>query len=184
MTDATIDLLPTAKRELLTLSGGITASGPTRPHGYWRLRWVEYGRRKDTTARTREEAVAKADAIAERLCVGTPTAFLRAKGAELVAHYLDLSRPPARGRVWSERHREEQESLCARFVLPAIGAMAVSDLSRADFQRILDTAPTEATAVNLRRCLSALVTAGLEQGLLLLRQDVLRGRSRSPGGPR
>jgi integrase len=169
------ELIDHPDREVLVLEGGVTAHGPAGAGGYWRLRWTEYGRRKDTTARTRDDALAKAEAVAERLAHGTPTALLRCKGADLVRHYLDPARPPARARVWSERHREEQESHCRRFVMPAIGAMAVGDLTRADFQRILDAAPTEATATNLRRCLSALVGAAMEEGLLLSRQDVLRG---------
>jgi integrase len=175
--------LPGNDREVLAFEEGVTARGPATAGAYWRLRWTEYGRRKDTTARTRAEALAKAEAVAERLAQGTPTAFARAKGADLVAHYLDPARPPARGRVWSERHREDQESHCRRFVTPAIGAMAAGDLTRADFQRILDAAPTESTATNLRRCLSALVGACMEEGLLLSRQDVLRGvRRRRPIG--
>jgi integrase len=60
-------------------------------------------------------------------------------------------------------------------VTPVIGAVEVGALSRVHFQRILDAATTASVAEHLRRCLSALVAAGLESGLLLARQDVLRG---------
>ena len=168
------------RRDVVVLDGGVFAYPPAVPEGYWRLRWVEHGRRRDTTARSRAEAVVKAAELADRLAQGTPTAYARARGAALVDHYLDPARRPARGRVWSERHREEQDAYCRRFVVPAIGVMLVRDLTRADFQRVLDMAPTKATAANLRRCLSALVAAGLEEGLLLVRQDVLRGVRRRP----
>jgi integrase len=56
-----------------------------------------------------------------------------------------------------------------------IGEVDVAHLTRAHFQRILDAAPTVSVADHLRRCLSAMVRAGIDEGLLLVRQDVLRG---------
>ena len=77
--------------------------------------------------------------------------------------------------MWSERHREEQESYCRRFVVPVIGEVPVRNLTRAHLQAVLDRAPTRAVADDLRRCASAMVAVGLEERLLLARQDVLRG---------
>ena len=59
-----------APREVIPLDDGIVAYGPAQPGGYWRLRWVELGRRHDTTARSRTEALAKADELSERLNIG------------------------------------------------------------------------------------------------------------------
>lgn len=162
-------------REVLEFDCGVSAYEPSTPGGYWRLRWVEASRRRDTTAKSREEAIAKASELVERLAAGTPTKLASAKGAVLIARYLDPARRPARGRAWSERHREEQVAYCARFVAPVIADVAVRDLTRAHLQAVLDGAPTASVAAHLRRCLSALVACGLEEGLLLVRQDVLRG---------
>lgn len=170
-------------RDALEFAAGVVAYSPPRPGGYWRVRWREDGRRRETTARSRDEAVARAGELVERLGLGTPTDLARAPGAALAAHYLDRSRRPARGRAWSERHREEQDSYCRRFVIPVVGAIECGRLTRGDFQRILDRAPTVSVAEHLRRCLTALVTAGLEEGFLLARQDVLRGvHWRDPAG--
>ncbi len=162
------------RREVIQLEG-VVIYGPPEAGGSWRIRWNELGRRHDTTARSRETGITKAEAIAERLNVGTPTAHLRAKGKRLVAHYLDVRRRPARGTGWSERYRDDQTSYCDRFVLPVIAEVTVKDLRPWHFQRILDAAPTASVGEHLRRCLSAMVAAGLEEGLLLARQDVLRG---------
>ena len=175
---ATLALVPAPdphRRDVLEFDLGVLVYPPSAPAGYWRIRWFEDGRRRDTTARNREVAVAKAGAIVERLLAGVPTSRGRSRGSALVEHYLDLARPPARGRRWSERHREEQTAYCERFVLPVIGDVEVAQLTRSHFQRILDAAPTTSVADHLRRCLSAMVRAGLEEGLLLGRQDVLRG---------
>ncbi len=103
-----------AGREVIPFEGGVVAYGPTEPGGYWRLRWLELGRRRDTTARTRDEALAKAVELSERLNIGTPTSHLRARGEALVEHYLDRRRRPTRGSGWSQRHREEQAAYCRR----------------------------------------------------------------------
>lgn len=136
---------------------------------------MELGRRRDTTARTRDEALAKAVELSERLSIGTPTSHLRARGEALVEHYLDRRRRPTRGTGWSQRHREEQAAYCRRFVLAVIADVLVRDLRPQHFQRIVDTAVTPSVAAHLRSCLSAMLAAGLEDGLLLARQDVLRG---------
>ena len=68
-----------AQREVIPLDDGMVVYGPAQPGGYWRLRWVELGRRHDTTARSRAEALAKADELSERLNIGIPTSKLRAK---------------------------------------------------------------------------------------------------------
>jgi hypothetical protein len=41
------------------------------------LRWTEAGRRRDTTAKSRAEALAKAGELVERLSVGTPHRSVR-----------------------------------------------------------------------------------------------------------
>src|SRR6059058_4548064 len=114
---------PRNKREALVFAGGVTAYPPPSAGGYWRVRWREEGRRRETTARSRDAAVAKAEELVARLGLGAPTDLGRAPGRALVDHYLSPGRRPARGRVWSERHREEQESYCRRFVTPVIGTI-------------------------------------------------------------
>lgn len=148
---------------------------PLRDGDEVRELWQELGRRRDTTARSKDEALVKASELSERLNVGTPTSHLRARGAALVEHYLDRRRRPTRGAGWSQRHREEQAAYCRRFVLPVIADVLVRDLRPQHFQRIVDGALTPSVAAHLRTCLSAMVAAGLEEGLLLARQDVLRG---------
>jgi integrase len=164
---------PTA--EVLEFDCGVRAYPPARPDGYWRLRWVEEGHRRDTTARSRDEALAKAAELVAGLARGRPTDWARAPGAALVRHYLDPTRRPLRGRAWSVRHREEQEAYCRRFVTPVIAEVELRQLSRLHFARVLGAAPTPSVASHLRRCLTAMVAAGLEEGLLLATQDVLRG---------
>lgn len=178
-------LVPGREREVIPFECGVVAYAPRAAGGYWRVRWQELGRRRDTTARTRDEAIAKATEVSERLNLGTPTSHLRAKGVALVEHYLDPRRRPTRGTGWSQRHRDEQVSYCRRFVLPVVADVLVRDLRPHHVQLIVDAALTPAVAAHLRTCITAMVGAGLENGLLLARQDVLRGvRWTRPRGER
>ena len=169
------DHVPLRGREVLEFDCGVRAYLPASAAGYWRLRWEEGGRRRDTTARSRIEAIAKAGELVERLERGTATDLGRATGADLVAHYLDPARRPPRVKMWSERHRDEQVRYCHRYVLPVLASVPCRRMTRLDFQIVLDQATTPSVASHLVRCLTALVTAGLEEGHLLARQDVLRG---------
>jgi integrase len=163
------------ERNVLEFDFGVRAYPPVNPDGYWRLRWEERRTRKDTTARTRTAAIAKATEIVERLARSAPTELGRATGADLVAHYLDPGRRPPRVKSWSTRHRDEQTRYCELYLLPVIAHLPCRELTRDDFQLILDKAPTKSVAAHIKSCLTGMVNAGLDEGHLLARQDLLRG---------
>jgi integrase len=165
---------------VLEFDGGVRAYPPTSEDGYWRIRWEEAGRRRDTSACSRTEAIVKATELVERLGRGTATDLARATGGQLIEYYLDQNRRPPRGQPWSQRHREEQARYCKRYVLPEIALMPCRRLTRVEFQRILDRASTPSVAQHLRRCVTGIVNAGLDEGYLLPRQDVLRGLRWNP----
>ena len=77
---------------------------------------------------------------------------------DLIAWYLS---PDRRRQPWSRKHADTQRRLCARFVAPAIGSLACQDIKTADMQRAVNAAPTDGEGERLRRCGTALVTAGM-----------------------
>jgi integrase len=163
------------ERNVLEFDHGVRAYAPAKPDGYWRIRWEERRKRKDTTAANRTAAIAKASEIVERLGRSAPTELGRASGATLVAHFLDPNRRTPRVKEWSIRHRDEQTRYCNLYVLPVIGDVPCRELTRDDFQLIINKASTASVAQHIRRVLTGIVGAGLEEGHLLLRQDLLRG---------
>jgi hypothetical protein len=56
--------------------------------------------------------------VVERLTRSLPSELGKAKGADLVAHYLDPARRPPLVKQWSVRQRDEQVRYCNRYVLP------------------------------------------------------------------
>lgn len=49
------------------------------------------------------------------------------------------------------------------------------ELTRGDFQEIIDLGSTKSVAHDIRRCLTAMIGAGLEEGHILAGRDLLRG---------
>jgi len=58
-------------REVLEFDLGVRVYPPAAAGGYWRVRWDEQRRHRDTSARTRADAIAKATELVERLGRGT-----------------------------------------------------------------------------------------------------------------
>ena len=110
-----------------------------------------------------DKLAAKLARVAERLAADAPD--MERPGADLIAWYLYPDRHPA-GRPWSRKHADTQRRLCERFVAPVIGAVSCQDIRVADMQQIVNAAPTAGEGARLRRCLSAMVTAGIAGGYL------------------
>lgn len=165
----------TEDRNVLEFDLGVRVYPPAREGGYWRIRWEERRHSKDTSAKDQAAAIKKAQDIVERLRRSVPTELGRARGAHLVAHYLDPARRPPRVAQWSVKHREEQTRICEKYVLPVIGEVSCRELTRADFQDIINLASTASVAHHIRRTLTALMGAGLEEGYVMAGRDLLRG---------
>jgi hypothetical protein len=139
---------------------------PAREEGdRWRAVWYENGQRRQCEARTEEKLAARLEKVTERLTADAPN--MERPGADLIAYYLPPDRHPA-SQPWSRKHRHTQRRLCERFVAPpVIGKIpACQDIRVADMQRIVNAAPTTGEGARLRRCLSAMVTAGIRGGYL------------------
>jgi integrase len=150
-------------RVVVELEGGITVYPARRAGDRWRAVWYEGGRRRQCEAVTEDKLAVKLARVAERLAADAPG--LERPGADLIAWYLSPDRHPA-GRPWSRKHADTQRRLCERFAAPVIGAVCCQDIRLADMQRIVNAAPTAGEGARLRRCLSALVTAGIAAGYL------------------
>ena len=73
------------------------------------------------------------------------------------------------------KHREEQTRICEKYVLPVIAEVSCRELTRADFQDVINRASTASVADHIRRTLTALMGAGLEAGYVMAGRDLLRG---------
>jgi hypothetical protein len=205
---------------------GVRAYSSSSSTGYWRLCWVEAGRRRETTAAGGEEMLAKAADVVARLAEGRPTPGRRLLGAGLStsrsAGYWRLRwvkagtgrgpPPPRATRCWPRRPtwwpawpgpaRTDWAELPARPCWPATsartgarsegraGSTATKTNSRPTAAASCSgdsppwscaaspRAPAQVTPLRGRRsarCWSAMVAAGLDKGLVLARQDPLRG---------
>jgi len=148
---------------VIELEVGITVYPARRAGDRWRAVWYEAGRRRQCEAVTEAKLAARLAKVAERLQADAPG--LERPGADLIAWYLCPDRHPA-ARPWSRKHADTQRRLCERFIAPVIGSVCCQDIRVADMQRIVNAAPTAGEGARLRRCLSAMVTAGIAAGYL------------------
>jgi integrase len=145
--------------------------------------WYEGGQRRQCEAVAEDKLAAKLAKVTERLSADAPN--MERPGADLIAWYLSPDRHPA-GRPWSRRHADTQRRLCARFIAPVIAAAACQDIRVADMQKVVNAAPTAGEGARLRRCLSAMVTAGIAAGYLAsprLREVHWQAGDRAAPGP-
>ena len=143
---------------------GITVYPGRSAGDRWRAVWYEDGVRQQCQAASEQRLAAKLEKVAVRLTADAPN--LQRPGSELIAWYLSPERRPA-AQAWSRKHADTQRRLCHRFLLPVLGDLACQDIRVADMQRALNAAPTAGEGVRLRRCVSALVAAGLAGGWLV-----------------
>ena len=170
-------------RVVVEVEGGITVYPPQRGGEPWRAVFTENGRRRYREAGTEEKLAVKLAKVTERLQADAP--HLERPGADLIAWYLSPDRHPA-GRPWSRKHADTQRRLCARFAAPVIAAVPCQDIRVADMQQVVNAAPTAGEGARLRRCLSAMVTAGIAAGYLTnprLREVHWQAAGRAAPGP-
>jgi integrase len=149
---------------VVELGYGILVYPPRRDGDPWRAVFTENGRRRYREAVSEDKLARKLDKVTERLAADAPG--MERPAADLIAHYLDPDRLPVHKR-WSRRHTETQRYLCERFATPVIGKIAAcQDIKVADMQAVVNAAPTAKEGERLRRCLSAMVTAGIKGGYL------------------
>jgi integrase len=150
-------------RVVVEVGCGIVVYPPEGAGMPWRAVFTENGRRRYRQAVTEAELAAKVERVKERLAAGAPN--MERPGADLIAHFLDPDRLPARQR-WSRRHADTQGRLCRRFAVPVIAAVTCQDITPGHMQQIVNAAPTASEGDRLHRCLSALVSAGIDGGYL------------------
>jgi hypothetical protein len=150
-------------RVVVEVGGGVVVYPARGPGGRWRAVWYEGGRRRQCEAATEDRLAGRVEKIVARLAADAPG--LEAPGSELIAFYLSADRHRA-GQGWSRKHADTQRRLCQKYVAPVIGDLACEDIKTADMQVAVNAAPTAGEGDRVRRCISALVNAGIAGGYL------------------
>jgi len=145
------------------VAGGITVYPAREEGGRWRAVWSEGGRRRECESVTEAGLAAKLVKVSERLACDAPK--MEEPGSALIGWYLSPARHPA-DKPWSRKHADTQARLCRKYLAPAISRLRCEDIKVSDMQAAVNTAPTAGEGARVARCISALVTAGLDAGYL------------------
>ena len=150
-------------RVVVEVACGVTVYPAREPGDRWRAVWYENGRRRQCEAVTEDRLAAKLEKITARLAADAPN--IERPGADLIAYYLSPGRHPV-GQGWSRKHTDTQRRLCHRYLAPVIGHLACEDIKIGHLQEAVNAAPTAGEGDRVRRCISALVGAGITGGYL------------------
>jgi integrase len=142
---------------------GVVVYPAREPGDRWRAVWYENGRRRQCQAVSEDRLAAKLEKVTERLAADAPG--MERPGADLIAFYLSPLRHPA-GRAWSRKHTDTQRRLCDRYLAPRIARVACEEIKTGHLQEAVNAAPTAGEGDRVRRCISALVSAGIAGGYL------------------
>ena len=148
---------------VVELACGVTVYPAREPGDRWRAVWYEGGRRRQCEAVTEDRLAAKLEKVTARLAADAPN--MERPGDDLMAYYLSPVRHPA-GKQWSRKHADTQRRLCRRYLAPVIGHVVCQDIKIGHMQEAVNAAPTAGEGDRVRRCLSALVSAGIAGGYL------------------
>jgi len=130
--------------------------------GYISISFYEAGRRKNTSGGyTLDEALVTVQEIIETISSGAINAPHLM--GELIDRYLDPDRVQLNKEPWSAKHRYNQERLARLYVRPAMGAVRCKDISKADIQRAINSAPTKGEGQRVRILLGSLIRYGIDQ---------------------
>lgn len=154
---------PPDARLVVEVAGGVTVYPARVPGDRWRAVWREGGRRRECESVSESGLAAKLVKITERLASDAP--HLEEPGSALIGWYLSPARHPA-DRPWSRKHADTQARLCRKYLSPVIGQLQCEDIKTSDMQAAVNTAPTAGEGARVARCISAMVTAGLDAGYL------------------
>jgi hypothetical protein len=148
---------------VVEVAGGITVYPARHAGDRWRAVWYENGQRRQCQSVTEEGLAARIEKVTIRLATDAPG--MESPGADLIAYYLSPGRHPAAA-PWSRKHADTQRRLCARYLAPVIAHLACEDIKTGHMQAAVNAAPTAKEGARVRRCISALVGAGITGGYL------------------
>jgi hypothetical protein len=148
---------------VVELEGGITVYPARRPGDRWRAVWYEGGRRRQCEAVTEDKLAVELARVAERLAADAPG--LERPGADLIAWYLSPGPAPGRAAVVPQARRYPAQAVRAVRRSGHRGGLLPGHPHRRHAAHRQRRAH-RGEGARLRRCLSALVTAGIAAGYL------------------
>jgi integrase len=150
-------------RVVVEVGCGVVVYPPREVGERWRAVWYENGRRRQCESVSEVRLAARLEKVTTRLTADAP--HLERPGADLIAYYLSPGRHPV-GEQWSRKHTDTQRRLCGRYLAPVIARVACEDIRAGHMQEAVNAAPTAGEGDRVRRCISALVNAGITGGYL------------------
>ena len=145
---------------------GVRLTDPTDAKPYYRITWVEGGKRRETTASYQGDALIKMAAIEKRLSVTHGERSLQTV-AEMVHAYINPKKGEYSRRSWNKKHTRTIRNLFKQRLVSELGTKRCADLTIEDLKESLSKVTTASLADHYGGALGTFINWGYREDWIL-----------------
>jgi integrase len=145
---------------------GVRLTDPTDAKPYYRITWVEGGKRRETTASYQGDALLKMASIEKRLSVTHGERSLQTV-AEMVHAYINPKKGDYSRKTWNKKHTRNIRNLLNQRLVEELGKKRCADLTLDDLKQSLSKVTTASLAEHYGSALGTLISWGYREDWIL-----------------
>ena len=145
---------------------GVRLTDPTDAKPYYRITWVEGGKRRETTASYQGDALLKMASIEKRLSVTHGERSLQTV-AEMVHAYINPKKGDYSRKTWNKKHTRNIRNLLNQRLVAELGKKRGADLTLDDLKESLSKVATASLAEHYGSALGTLISWGYREDWIL-----------------
>lgn len=145
---------------------GVRLTDPTDAKPYYRITWVEGGKRRETTASYQGDALLKMASIEKRLSVTHGERSLQTV-AEMVHAYINPKKGDYSRKTWNKKHTRNIRNLLNQRLVAELGNKRCADLTLDDLKESLSKVTTASLAEHYGSALGTLISWGYREDWIL-----------------
>ena len=145
---------------------GVRLTDPTDAKPYYRITWVEGGKRRETTASYQGDALLKMASIEKRLSVTHGERSLQTV-AEMVHAYINPKKGDYSRKTWNKKHTRNIRNLLNQRLVAELGKKRCADLTLDDLKESLSKVTTASLAEHYGSALGTLISWGYREDWIL-----------------
>lgn len=155
-----------SRKAIWDTANGVRITEPTDSKPYYRIVYVEGGKRKETTASDQSAALIKMAGIEKRLSVTHGERSLQTV-AEMVDAYINPKKGDYSRKSWNKKHTRNIRNLLNQRLVKDLGKKRCADLTLDDLKESLSKVTTASLAEHYAGALGTLIHWGYRQDWIL-----------------
>jgi len=155
-----------SRKAIWDTANGVRITEPTDSKPYYRIVYIEGGKRKETTASDQSAALIKMAGIEKRLSVTHGERSLQTV-AEMVDAYINPKKGDYSRKSWNKKHTRNIRNLLNQRLVKDLGKKRCADLTLDDLKESLSKVTTASLAEHYAGALGTLIHWGYRQDWIL-----------------